>query len=135
MSTGDKTAGAATDPNRLLVVDDEAAICDFVRQVAEGVGFTVTTAVNHDQFKSAYAEFQPTAILLDLVMPDVDGIALLGILAEANCQAKIMIMSGYHPELLKSGFRLGDGYRLDVKGTLRKPFGSNDLRTALQQLA
>ena len=129
---------AADNPGeikRLLVVDDEASICDFVRQVAEGMGFTVVTAVTHDQFQSAYAEFQPTAVLLDLVMPDVDGIALLGILADANCQAKIMIMSGYHPELLKSGFRLGDGYRLDVKGTLRKPFGSAELRQALQQLA
>lgn len=131
----EETNGAAVEQKRLLVIDDEASICDFVRQVAEGVGFTVVTAIDHQQFQSAYAEFQPTAILLDLVMPDVDGIALLGILADANCQAKILIMSGYHPELLKSGFRLGDGYRLDVKGTLRKPFGSTELRQALQQLA
>ena len=130
-----KTADKPEEVKRLLVVDDEASICDFVRQVAEGMGFIVVTAVTHDQFQSAYAEFQPTAILLDLVMPDVDGIALLGILADANCQARILIMSGYHPELLKSGFRLGDGYRLDVKGTLRKPFGSAELRQALQQLA
>lgn len=131
----EETTGKAVEEKRLLVIDDEASICDFVRQVAEGVGFTVVTAIDHQQFQSAYAEFQPTAILLDLVMPDVDGIALLGILADANCQAKILIMSGYHPELLKSGFRLGDGYRLDVKGTLRKPFGSTELRQALQQLA
>jgi len=131
----EETNGKAVEEKRLLVVDDEASICDFVRQVAEGVGFTVVTAIDHQQFQSAYAEFQPTAILLDLVMPDVDGIALLGILADARCQAKILIMSGYHPELLKSGFRLGDGYRLDVKGTLRKPFGSTELRQALQQLA
>jgi CheY-like chemotaxis protein len=128
------TADKPGEGKRLLVVDDEASICDFVRQVAEGMGFAVVTAVTHDQFQSSYAEFQPTAILLDLVMPDVDGIALLGILADANCQARILIMSGYHPELLKSGFRLGDGYRLDVKGTLRKPFGSAELRQALQQL-
>ncbi len=131
----EETNGKAVEEKRLLVIDDEASICDFVRQVAEGVGFTVVTAIDHQQFQSAYAEFQPTAILLDLVMPDVDGIALLGILADARCQAKILIMSGYHPELLKSGFRLGDGYRLDVKGTLRKPFGSTELRQALQQLA
>jgi CheY-like chemotaxis protein len=130
-----ETDATAVEQKRLLVIDDEASICDFVRQVAEGVGFTVVTATDHQQFQSAYVGFQPTAILLDLVMPDVDGIALLGILADANCQAKILIMSGYHPELLKSGFRLGDGYRLDVKGTLRKPFGSTELRQALQQLA
>jgi len=123
-----------TGSKRLLVVDDEAAICDFVKQIAEDAGFAVAVAVNHEQFRAAYDSFHPTAIMLDLVMPDVDGIALLGILADEDCQAKILIMSGFHPELLKSGFRLGDGYKLDVKGTLRKPFGSAELRVALQQL-
>jgi DNA-binding response OmpR family regulator len=124
-----------TESKRLLVVDDEAAICDFVKQIAEDAGFAVAVAVNHEQFRAAYDSFRPTAIMLDLVMPDVDGIALLGILADEDCHAKILIMSGFHPELLKSGFRLGDGYKLDVKGTLRKPFGSAELRAALQQLA
>jgi DNA-binding response OmpR family regulator len=121
-------------PKRLLVVDDEPGICDFVKQVAETAGFEVSAAVTHEQFRTAYEIFNPTAILLDLVMPDVDGIALLGILADQGCRAKIMIMSGFHPELLKSGHRLGDGYKLDVKGTLRKPFGTTELREALQLL-
>ncbi len=132
---GRETENRDLNAKRLLVVDDEAAICDFVKQVAEGSGFVVATASTHEQFRAAYESFRPTAILLDLVMPDVDGIALLGILADTDCQAKILIMSGYHPELLRSGFRLGDGYQLDVKGTLHKPFGSTELRVALQQLA
>jgi DNA-binding response OmpR family regulator len=132
---GRETANRDLDAKRLLVVDDEAAICEFVKQVAEGSGFVVATASTHEQFREAYESFRPTAILLDLVMPDVDGIALLGILADTDCRAKILIMSGYHPELLRSGFRLGDGYQLDVKGTLHKPFGSTELRVALQQLA
>jgi two-component system response regulator VicR len=132
VARADTAASAA--PKRLLVIDDEAAIGDFVQQVAEAAGFEVVVAQTHEQFRAAYDSFKPTAIMIDLVMPDVDGIALLGILAEADCQAKIFIMSGYHPELLKSGFRLGDGYRLDVKGTLRKPFGSAELRAVLQQL-
>jgi DNA-binding response OmpR family regulator len=132
---GREAANRDLDTKRLLVVDDEAAICDFVKQVAEESGFVVATASTHEQFRAAYESFRPTAILLDLVMPDVDGIALLGILADTDCRAKILIMSGYHPELLRSGFRLGDGYQLDVKGTLHKPFGSTELRVALQQLA
>jgi DNA-binding response OmpR family regulator len=135
MTVGRGEAIQGADSKRLLVIDDEATICDFVKQVAEDTGFAVAVAVNHEQFRAAYDSFRPTAILLDLVMPDVDGIALLGILADEDCQAKILIMSGFHPELLKSGFRLGDGYRLDVKGTLHKPFGSAELRVALQQLA
>ena len=119
---------------RLLVIDDEQSICDFVRRVAESEGYDVEIATTHEQFHEAYDRFQPSAILLDLVMPKVDGIALLATLAEKQCTAQLLIMSGYHPELLKSGSRLGSGYNLDVRGTLHKPFGVSELQSALQWL-
>ncbi len=124
-------ASKAKEPRRLLVIDDEQSICDFVRRVAENEGYEVVTAITHDQFKAAYDSFRPQAILFDLMMPQVDGVALLGQLAERQCTAKLMIMSGYHPELLNSGQRLGSNYALDMRGTLRKPFGVAELKDAL----
>jgi len=124
----------AKPARRLLVVDDEQSICDFVKRVAESEGYDVAVALTHEQFSEAYDRFQPSAILLDLVMPKVDGIALLAKLAEKQCTAQLLIMSGYHPELLKSGSRLGSGYNLDVRGTLHKPFGVSELQSALQWL-
>ena len=121
-------------PRRLLVVDDEPSICELVRRVAESAGFTVATAVTHAQFRAAYDSFKPSAILFDLVMPEVDGVALLKILHDTHCEAPLMIMSGYHPELLKSGERIADDYELDVRGTLHKPFGVAELQNALQTL-
>ena len=123
-----------TQKKRLLVIDDEASICEFVRRVAEMQGFEVVIALTHDQFKSAYDSFQPSAILFDLKMPQIDGLALMEALAEKGCRAQLMIMSGYHPELLKSSSRLGSGYSLDVRGTLRKPFGAGELQAALRWL-
>jgi DNA-binding response OmpR family regulator len=122
------------EKKRLLVIDDEPAICDFVRRVAETEGYEVMTAITHEQFKAAYDSFRPSAILFDLMMPQVDGVALLAHLAERRCTAQLMIMSGYHPELLNSSRRLGSNYALDVRGTLRKPFGVADLMKALQDL-
>jgi DNA-binding response OmpR family regulator len=119
---------------RLLIVDDEPSICDFVKRVAESEGYDVEVALTDEQFHEVYDRFQPSAILLDLVMPKVDGIALLATLAEKHCTAQLLIMSGYHPELLKSGSRLGSGYNLDVRGTLHKPFGVTELQSALQWL-
>jgi DNA-binding NtrC family response regulator len=130
---GNGSAGAR-GKKRLLVVDDEQSICDFVKRVAEIEGFEVAAVVTHEQFNAAYESLNPTAILLDLVMPNVDGIALLEKLAERHCKAKLMIMTGYHPDLLKSGARIGDGYDLDVRGTLHKPFGVADLQSALRRL-
>ena len=122
------------EKKRLLVIDDEPAICDFVRRVAETEGYEVMTAITHEQFKVAYDSFRPSAILFDLMMPQVDGVALLAHLAERRCTAQLMIMSGYHPELLNSSRRLGSNYALDVRGTLRKPFGVADLTKALEDL-
>jgi DNA-binding response OmpR family regulator len=124
-------AAKAKEPRRLLVIDDEQSICDFVRRVAESEGYEVATASTHDQFKTAYDSFRPRAILFDLMMPQVDGVALLGQLAERQCAARLVIMSGYHPELLNSGRRLGSNYALDMRGTLRKPFGIAELKDAL----
>jgi DNA-binding response OmpR family regulator len=119
---------------RLLVIDDEQSICEFVRRVAVAEGFDVETAQTHDQFNAAYDSFRPSAIMLDLMMPHVDGVALLGKLADRHCTAQLMIMSGYHPELLNSSRRLGSNYALDVRGTLRKPFGIVELKDALHSL-
>ncbi len=119
---------------RLLIVDDDTRICDLTRQVAVGLGFETATASTHEEFLRCYEALDPTVILLDLVMPQVDGIGVLQILADRKCRARILIMSGFHPELLKSGSRLGHGYDLDMRGTLHKPFGVGELREALTAL-
>jgi DNA-binding response OmpR family regulator len=132
--TANSAAPRGKEKKRLLVIDDEQSICEFVRRVAESEGFEVVTAVTHEQFNVAYDSFRPSAILLDLMMPHVDGVALLEKLAEKHCTAQLMIMSGYHPELLNSSRRLGSNYALDVRGTLRKPFGVAELKNALHWL-
>src|SRR5437763_9257512 len=128
--------GTRRDSNkrRLLVVDDEPSICELVRRVAEQQGFEVATALTHEEYKAAYDSFRPSAILLDLMMPHVDGLAILERLGEKRSTAQLVIMTGYHPELLNSSRRLGSNYALDVRGTLRKPFGATELMYALQWL-
>ena len=85
---------------RLLVIDDEPAICDFVKEVAEESGFEVVIAANFDQFGAAYGSFEPSVIVLDLRMPEVDGIELLRFLAEEKCRAHILLMSGLDQKVL-----------------------------------
>jgi len=117
---------------RMLVVDDEPAVCDLVRRVAEAESFLVAIAENHDSFLASYDSFAPTHIFLDLILPDADGIALLQALAERKCAAQIVIMSGTHPELLNTTSRLGRSFALNIVGTLQKPFRANELREALK---
>ena len=84
-----------TEPEkRLLVIDDEAEIMRFIGEVGSGQGFEVRLSGNADQFRRAIQEFDPSFIVMDLQMPDADGIELIRDLADEECQAAILLISG-----------------------------------------
>ena len=69
--------------NRLLVVDDEPDILDFIDEVATEMGFQVAKAQSSNQFMMLLDEFDPTVVALDLQLPQTDGVELLRRLGEA----------------------------------------------------
>jgi DNA-binding response OmpR family regulator len=116
---------------RLLVIDDEPGFGAFVRQVAEGEGFAVCVTTRADEFKEALATFAPTLVLLDVVMPDVEGFELLQYLADANWVGPVVVISGYNPDYLRLAKALGGSRGLPSVTTLAKPIHARELRAAL----
>ncbi len=64
-------------PSRVLVVDDEPDIRDLLREILEEEGYAVTVAGDAEHARIARREDHPDIALLDIWMPDVDGITLL----------------------------------------------------------
>ena len=62
----------------ILVVDDSKAISEFVQVVLEERGYKTITANNGSQAMVMAVEYRPDLILLDIMMPDVDGYAICG---------------------------------------------------------
>ena len=60
--------------HRLLIIDDEAGIRDFLSTVARDLGFDVRAVAAADEFFAALEDFDPTVMILDLNMPGRDGI-------------------------------------------------------------
>lgn len=58
---------------RLLVCDDEPAFGRYVRNVAEDMGYVVAVTASGQELMSSYEDFKPTTIILDMVMPGLDG--------------------------------------------------------------
>ncbi len=81
---------------RILVVDDEADIRELVQEILSEEGYTVETAANAAEARSACARQAPDLVLLDIWMPDTDGISLLREWQLAQSfSAPVVMMSGH----------------------------------------
>jgi CheY-like chemotaxis protein len=91
----------------------------------------VRVTVRADEFAEIYESFAPTVIVMDVVMPEVDGIELVQWLAQEKCRAKILIVTGYNPHYADAAKRLVSAGDLPSVETLTKPISLADLRAAL----
>lgn len=86
---------AATPPH-ILVIDDEPDIRNLLKEILQDEGFTVEVAENGETARHAYRQRQPDLILLDIWMPDVDGITLLKEwIEDGNLPVPVIMMSGH----------------------------------------
>ncbi len=78
-----------------------------------------------------YPESHPHRIVLDLALPDHDGMELLKFLADRKCAADIILVSSHGKSMLDQAMKLGDLHRLNMHRMPRKPFPLDDLKAAL----
>ncbi len=82
--------------NTILVVDDEPDIRDIIRDVLSDEGYPVSTAANAQDARSKFAAERPALVLLDIWMPDTDGIALLKEWREKDgSKVPVIMISGH----------------------------------------
>ena len=118
---------------RLLVVDDEPMFGEFVRKIAVSLGYKVSVTLNGRDFQNAYHKFKPTTIVLDIVMPDMDGIEVLEWLVEQRCKAAVIMTTGYSSLYIDDARTLAEYKGLRSVDTLTKPIRAADLRTVLSK--
>jgi DNA-binding NtrC family response regulator len=81
---------------RILVVDDEADIRSLLREILSEEGYEVEVAADAGQARSLRARAAPDLVLLDIWMPDVDGITLLREWSETSQDGcPVVMMSGH----------------------------------------
>ena len=116
---------------RLLVTDDAMIIREMIKDAVKTDGWEIAgEAVNGQEAIDKYKELRPTAVTLDLVMPEFDGLhALRGILEE-DPHAKVLVVSALdQTDVLKEALRIG---AIDF---IVKPFEKNRLINALSKMA
>lgn len=119
---------------RLLLVDDEPALADFIASAARECGFEAVLTSDDAAFREQFTLDRPDVVALDLGMPGMDGVELLRFLADEGFRSPVLIVSGFDRRVLESAFRLGEALGLTMVGPLEKPVRLEELEAVLGQL-
>jgi len=119
---------------RLLLIDDEPSLAEFLANAARETGFEPVITSEDRQFRDEFLRDRPNMVALDLGMPGMDGIELLRFLAEQDFRSPVLIVSGFDRRVLESAFRLGEALGLTMAGPLEKPVRLEQLETLLNEL-
>lgn len=117
----------------LIIIDDEFKITKVLENVCSRLGYDVETVTETKCFIETISSYvDADAIILDIMMPDCDGIEILQILATNRCGSRVILISGKHPQYLSMARKLAIVKGLNIVGTLRKPFKLGELRSVLR---
>jgi CheY-like chemotaxis protein len=108
----------------ILVVDDETAICDIVKTTLETYNYQLLTASDGIEAIALYAQHKDkiSSVLMDMMMPTMDGSATILVLRQLNPQVQVIAMSG-----LNSIEAVTQAEKLGFQGFLPKPFTTREL--------
>ena len=119
---------------RLLLIDDEPVLADFLANAAREAGFEPVVTSADQAFRDEFLAQRPDMVALDLGMPGMDGVELLRFLADQDYRSPVLIVSGFDRRVLESAFRLGEALGLSMAGPLEKPVRLEELETLLGEL-
>jgi PAS domain S-box-containing protein len=115
----------------ILVVDDERTICDITKTTLESHNYRVLSVSNGIEALALYAQCKDniSLVLIDLMMPGMDGATTIITLQRMNPQVKIIAMSGLMPNWTNFHNR-----NLHIPEFLPKPFTNQELLSALHKV-
>ncbi|NUR70942.1 MAG: response regulator transcription factor [Hamadaea sp.] len=113
----------------MLVVDDDPTVADVVRRYLERAGMTVELAADGDTALAAYAARPPDLVVLDLMLPGVDGLEVCRRMRQSSAELPIIMLTAMGEEIDRIvGLQLGaDDY-------VTKPFSPRELVLRVQSV-
>ena len=115
-------------PNRILVIDDEAVICDACRLALSDYGFAVDTCLSGGQGLAMLIDGQYDLALLDMKLPDLDGLSILQTIKKERPEVYVIIITGY-----SSVENAVEAMKLGAFDYLAKPFIEDELVLAVKR--
>ena len=115
----------------VLVVDDEPEIRKAMEGLLKYLGYRTDFASSGIEGLEKYRTFKPDAVLMDLNMPDMDGVSSIEEILKHDPSANISIFSGYNQEAVDN---LSANAKAAIKDFVSKPIGLEDLSSLLERM-
>jgi len=114
---------------RILIVDDDKAICDFMQSLLEKDGFVVKTLGDPTLVEDEVRQGDYHVLILDLMMPKMDGIEVLKKIRTIDSDIAVVIFTA-HPNLDSAVASM----KLDAVDYIKKPFNVDEFREVLARV-
>jgi two-component system cell cycle response regulator CpdR len=112
---------------RVLVAEDNPAVREFIQRALGGVGHEVAVVADGQQALDRLSKENFDVLVTDIVMPNVDGIALALKATSLDANLRIVMISGYAQERMRA-------HNIDalVHRIIAKPFSINEICEAVK---
>ena len=114
------------EKKRILLVDDEEGIQLLYREEFEEEGYNVTTASNGEEALEKFTKEPPDLVILDINMPDMNGIEVLRHMKEINSDLPVILSSAYQEYKQDFGSWASEDY-------IVKSANMNELKNAVRK--
>jgi EAL domain-containing protein (putative c-di-GMP-specific phosphodiesterase class I)/ActR/RegA family two-component response regulator len=115
------------------IVDDDVQTAELLSAAIENIDLDYQCFTEAKDFLASSID-NNDVILLDLNMPDVDGIEVIRVLSKNNCQAKLILISGHDKGVLHSAEQLAQARSLNVIASFTKPIEIINLQNFLSKI-
>lgn len=120
------------EPYKILVVDDDREIRDLMKHALGLAGYDVLTAADGLEANTALANTRIDAIITDLIMPEKDGMQLIGELRKTHPELRVVAMTGGGHIPTEQYFKVARAF--GAHALLSKPFTHSELIETMAKL-
>jgi len=125
-------------PHKILIVDDDPDITDALSMILESKGYEVVTAQDGIEGLASLKAEKPDVMILDLLMPKMDGFAVCKELQDPRWSKyrdiRILILTSVREEASRRRYELETGLELNVDDYVEKPVSPDVLLDRVEKL-
>jgi two-component system response regulator ParR len=116
---------------KLLIVDDDVGLTKAYARIGTEAGFEVRVVNDPLQATEAFLAFKPSIVLIDMIMPEKDGIDVLNEILVSGEPTRVIITSGYGDAMLRLAKGLAEFHEAGRVSVLKKPIRHAELKALL----